>query len=70
VGGDWGKIATFEFMMHSVFPLTVFVFGTNPFLAICNYWSVLFSRGQFLAYRELSAILDAQLFPTFMRPNS
>ncbi len=27
-------------------------------------------RGRFLVYRELSAILDAQLFPTFFRPNS
>ncbi len=29
-----------------------------------------YTRGQFLVYRELSAILDAQLFPTFFRPNS
>jgi hypothetical protein len=27
-------------------------------------------RGRFLAYRELSAIHDAQIFPTFIRPNS
>jgi hypothetical protein len=27
-------------------------------------------RGGFLVYRELSAILDAQLLPTFLKPNS
>jgi hypothetical protein len=27
-------------------------------------------RGGFLVYRELCAILDAQLLPTFLKPNS
>jgi hypothetical protein len=27
------------------------------------------TRGQFLVYLELTAILDSQLFPTFLRPN-
>jgi hypothetical protein len=31
---------------------------------------VLSTGGRFLVYRELSAILSAQLFPTFLMPNS
>jgi hypothetical protein len=34
---------------------------------IANFY--LCNRGRFLVNRELSAILDVQLFPTFLRPN-
>jgi hypothetical protein len=75
----WGRVENHSIGVRSRQPSTVqFDHAVNlawssmvkfdQFIAI--NWSIAMNRGGFLVYRELSAILDAQLLPTFLKPNS
>jgi hypothetical protein len=59
----------FNFFVH--FKIWKEKMGMCLLVSICSIaFHFIYISGRFLVYRELSAIFDTQLFPSFLRPNS